>query len=222
MIDVRIPRPLAVAFAGALLYCGSAGPAAGVTDAQRCEAALELAGGKYAQCRLKAESRFTKTGDVSARSAAVTSCDGKLDRAYGKMPNSFRRHPRDMFREHIYVAPFYEDDPDELVKEIPVERILFGSDYPHAEGTKNPLDYLGEFAHFPADIVVALRTPDAQRSDEQRARLTSYYLSIAPSLQPQRDRLAQVQKQLAELKPFTTVPVMRELPQDKRRTTRLQ
>ncbi len=77
----------------------------------------------------------------------------RLDKAYGKMPGSFKRHPRDTFREHIFVAPFYEDDPDELIKEIPVERILFGSDYPHAEGTKNPLDYLEEFAHFPeADI----------------------------------------------------------------------
>jgi predicted TIM-barrel fold metal-dependent hydrolase len=74
----------------------------------------------------------------------------RLDRAYGKMPHSFKRHPRDVFCKHIFVAPFYEDDPDALVKEIPIEHILFGSDFPHAEGTSNPLDYLEEFAHFPA------------------------------------------------------------------------
>ncbi len=79
-----------------------------------------------------------------------------------------------------------------------------------------------EFARFPTDIIAALRTPDGQRNDEQRQRLTGYYLSIAPALQAQRDRLAQVQKQLAEFKPFTTVPVLRELPTDKRRTTHLQ
>jgi predicted TIM-barrel fold metal-dependent hydrolase len=72
----------------------------------------------------------------------------RLSQAYGKMPTAFKRHPRDVFQEHIYVAPFYEDDLAELRKDMPVERMIFGSDFPHAEGLSKPLDYLEEFKEF--------------------------------------------------------------------------
>jgi mono/diheme cytochrome c family protein len=45
---------------------------------------------------------------------------------------------------------------------------------------------------------------------------------VAPELQEARERLATIQQQLAELKPRTTVPVMRELPEDQRRKTFIQ
>ncbi len=44
----------------------------------------------------------------------------------------------------------------------------------------------------------------------------------ADELKPQRDRLAALKKQLAEVKPLTTVPVMKELTGRDRRKTRLQ
>lgn len=72
----------------------------------------------------------------------------RLKQAHGKMPTAFKRHPRDTFHEHIYVAPFYEDDLNDLRADIPVERIVFGSDFPHAEGLSNPLEYLEEFDDF--------------------------------------------------------------------------
>ncbi len=77
----------------------------------------------------------------------------RLDRACGQMPQYFKTHPRDLFLKHIYVAPFYEDDVNELRKELPIERIVFGSDYPHAEGVPEPLQYLEEFENFKADEV---------------------------------------------------------------------
>jgi predicted TIM-barrel fold metal-dependent hydrolase len=77
----------------------------------------------------------------------------RLSRAYGQMPQEFKRHPRDTFQKHVFVAPFYEDNPANLARELPSERILFGSDYPHPEGLANPLDYLAEFRDFaPADL----------------------------------------------------------------------
>jgi hypothetical protein len=58
---------LAPLAAGAvILLAALAPPAAAATDAKKCEAAVELAAGKYARCRLKAESRFTKNGDAVA------------------------------------------------------------------------------------------------------------------------------------------------------------
>ena len=42
------------------------------------------------------------------------------------------------FREHVWVAPFYEDDLSKLKDLIGVERIVMGSDWPHAEGLYDP------------------------------------------------------------------------------------
>jgi predicted TIM-barrel fold metal-dependent hydrolase len=77
----------------------------------------------------------------------------KLGRAYGQMPQEFKEDPRDTFRKHIFVVPFFEDTPTKLLELIPVERILFGSDWPHAEGLAEPLDYLTEWRGFKEDEV---------------------------------------------------------------------
>lgn len=77
----------------------------------------------------------------------------RLDRAYGQMPKAFAVHPRAQFERHVYVAPFYEDDVDALRAEMPVERMLFGSDFPHPEGAAEPLDYLDEFRAFAPDEI---------------------------------------------------------------------
>jgi len=77
----------------------------------------------------------------------------RLDRAYGQMPQTFKAHPREQFEKHIYVSPFYEDDLQELRDNIPIERILFGSDFPHPEGVAEPLEYLEEFEDFAPDEI---------------------------------------------------------------------
>jgi predicted TIM-barrel fold metal-dependent hydrolase len=77
----------------------------------------------------------------------------RLDRAHGQMPQAFKAHPREQFERHVYVAPFYEDDLDGLRSHIPVERMLFGSDFPHPEGAAEPLDYLEDFRSYaPAEV----------------------------------------------------------------------
>jgi len=81
---------------------------------------------------------------------------------------------------------------------------------------------VASFAEIPADVLAILKTDPPQRSEEQQSQLSNYYLTIAPSLASQRERLATVQKQLANLKPETTVPIQRELAPDQHRTTRLQ
>jgi len=77
----------------------------------------------------------------------------RFDKAYGQMPGAFKRHPRDTFHHNVFVAPFYEDDMDRLKTNMPVERILFGSDYPHPEGVEQPLDYLKEFSNYKPDEI---------------------------------------------------------------------
>jgi predicted TIM-barrel fold metal-dependent hydrolase len=72
----------------------------------------------------------------------------RLNHAYGQMPKAFKEHPIETFHRHIFVAPFYEDNTEELKKDIPTNRILFGSDYPHPEGLAEPLDYVKEFTTY--------------------------------------------------------------------------
>ncbi|MBN8246055.1 MAG: DUF1553 domain-containing protein [Verrucomicrobia bacterium] len=80
----------------------------------------------------------------------------------------------------------------------------------------------GEFARTPPDALAALRLPAASRSEVQRERIGTHFLSIAPALQSSRDQRVAVRKQLADLKPYTTVPITRELTGDQRRKTHLQ
>jgi len=79
-----------------------------------------------------------------------------------------------------------------------------------------------EFLVTPDSILKILAIPPAERSEAQQAELKKYYLSVAPLLRPERKRLAQLQKQVADQKPASTVPVMKELSADKRRVTKLQ
>ncbi len=47
----------------------------------------------------------------------------------------------------------------------------------------------------PADVIAIVKTPAASRSDPRKAALAAHFRSIAPSLQPQRERAAQLRAQ---------------------------
>lgn len=71
-----------------------------------------------------------------------------LRRAYGQLPKHFSRDPVEQFQEAVFVAPYYEEDLNELKQHVDPSRILFGSDWPHAEGLAAPLDYINEVKDF--------------------------------------------------------------------------
>lgn len=58
--------------------------------------------------------------------------------------------PSDMFRQNVWIAPFYEDDVVALAGLIGTEHVLNGSDYPHPEGLAKPLEFLDELEGLPA------------------------------------------------------------------------
>jgi len=78
------------------------------------------------------------------------------------------------------------------------------------------------FAEVPANMLTLLRIPAAERAPEQVTQLEQYYRGIAPLLKEPRDQLAKVRKQLSDIKPETTVPVMRDLAADQQRKTQIQ
>lgn len=69
-----------------------------------------------------------------------------LHRAGFLVPGYFAVDPVETFKEHIWVAPFWEDNLADAVDLIGAERVLFGSDFPHPEGMAKPRDYLHEMS----------------------------------------------------------------------------
>ena len=67
---------------------------------------------------------------------------------HGQNPGMFATNPVDQFLEHCWVAPFVEDSVPDLATVLPVERILFGSDWPHAEGIAHPRDFFEKVDSF--------------------------------------------------------------------------
>jgi predicted TIM-barrel fold metal-dependent hydrolase len=76
-----------------------------------------------------------------------------LKKAYGQMRWAFQEDPIETFRRQVWVAPYFEDDVAELRDLIGPEHVLFGSDFPHAEGLANPLDFLKELDGFSDDEI---------------------------------------------------------------------
>jgi predicted TIM-barrel fold metal-dependent hydrolase len=72
----------------------------------------------------------------------------KFKKVYGQNPSAFKQDPIESFREHVWVAPFYEDDMTKLKELIGVDRILFGSDWPHAEGLADPKSFADDLRRY--------------------------------------------------------------------------
>ena len=71
--------------------------------------------------------------------------EGLIDRlalVYKKMPETFKQDPVKSLRDHVFIAPFYEDDTARLIELMGSNRVMFGSDWPHPEGLATPLSYL--------------------------------------------------------------------------------
>ena len=62
--------------------------------------------------------------------------------------NYYKEHPADLFREHVWINPFWEDDVYEVAEHMGTNRVIFGSDWPHIEGMPSPLDYVKELDRF--------------------------------------------------------------------------
>lgn len=81
---------------------------------------------------------------------------------------------------------------------------------------------LPKFSRVPASLLALLAADPARREETQSKSLTAYYLrTVAPELQPERDRLSELRKQMDAMPPYM-VPVMHELAGESRRKTHLQ
>jgi predicted TIM-barrel fold metal-dependent hydrolase len=72
----------------------------------------------------------------------------RLRKQANQTPWVFAEDPLDTLRRHVWVTPYLEEDLAALAQLIGVDRILFGSDWPHGEGVAQPLDFAKELGGF--------------------------------------------------------------------------
>jgi predicted TIM-barrel fold metal-dependent hydrolase len=75
----------------------------------------------------------------------------KLRSSAARMKGYYGEHPLELFKRHVWINPFWEDDVNEVAAHMGPERVIFGSDWPHIEGMPQPIDYLPELEKFDAD-----------------------------------------------------------------------
>jgi predicted TIM-barrel fold metal-dependent hydrolase len=76
-----------------------------------------------------------------------------LHKQANRTPWLFPEDPLDTIRKHVWITPYYEDDMRKLADTIGVERVLFGSDWPHGEGLAEPASFTEELNAFTPDEV---------------------------------------------------------------------
>jgi predicted TIM-barrel fold metal-dependent hydrolase len=87
-----------------------------------------------------------------------------LESVYKKAPEGFGGDPIEAIKRSIHVSPFWEEDLAALSDLIGVDKVLFGSDYPHPEGLAEPTTYI--------DVISGMRKEDqAQIMGGNLARL---------------------------------------------------
>lgn len=94
--------------------------------------------------------RFPKLRLASIENGAMWVPDllRNLHDARGKMPFAFKEHPVEVFKRQVWVAPYYEDDMGRLKDELGIDRLLFGSDFPHTEGLAEPTQFVKDIPTF--------------------------------------------------------------------------
>jgi predicted TIM-barrel fold metal-dependent hydrolase len=50
--------------------------------------------------------------------------------------------PSEIFKRHVWVSPWPEEDVPGLSGLIGIDKVIMGSDWPHAEGNVQPADYV--------------------------------------------------------------------------------
>jgi predicted TIM-barrel fold metal-dependent hydrolase len=86
---------------------------------------------------------------VENGSAWVRPLIQKLEKLYARSPRLFEEDQIEAFKRCIWVHPFHEEDTVGLTELIGVDKVCFGSDYPHPEGMYDPITFVDELEGLP-------------------------------------------------------------------------
>src|ERR1700736_4023461 len=73
----------------------------------------------------------------------------RLKKAANTAPYHCKEDPVEQLKNNVWIAPYYEDDVKLLADTIGVDKILFGSDWPHGEGLADPMAFTADIPQFP-------------------------------------------------------------------------
>ena len=59
-----------------------------------------------------------------------------------------RGRASEIFKRHVWVNPYHEEDHAELVDLLGEDHVIFGSDFPHGEGLREPCSFANDLAGF--------------------------------------------------------------------------
>lgn len=82
-----------------------------------------------------------------------------LKKSYGQIPGAYDGvDPVEQVQKQVWVSPYYEDDLEELRDALGATQMIFGSDYPHAEGLADPKSFVDDLPTFSdAEIRLVMR-----------------------------------------------------------------
>ncbi len=90
-----------------------------------------------------------RVATIESGSGWVAELQKALKKSYGQTPGAYEHvDPVEQLRAHLWVSPYYEDDLGELRAVLGPERMIFGSDYPHAEGLADPKAFVADLPGF--------------------------------------------------------------------------
>jgi predicted TIM-barrel fold metal-dependent hydrolase len=84
---------------------------------------------------------------------ALDHAGGMLERHIQAFGQKIDERPSEIFKRHVWVSPFPEEDVVGLARMIGANQVLFGSDWPHPEGNIMPADYAACIRSLPAGDV---------------------------------------------------------------------
>jgi predicted TIM-barrel fold metal-dependent hydrolase len=72
----------------------------------------------------------------------------------GPWPGGYvKGRPSEVFKRHVFVSPYHEEDIVGLAGTIGASQVLFGSDYPHCEGLAEPREFAEALEGLPDDAL---------------------------------------------------------------------
>jgi predicted TIM-barrel fold metal-dependent hydrolase len=92
----------------------------------------------------------------------------KLAKSFGQSPRAYQQNPVEAFRRHVWVSPFQEEDLRGMAELVGADRMIMGSDFPHAEGIAEPAAYVHELAGFSAREVRMIMRDNALGLSDRR------------------------------------------------------
>ena len=71
--------------------------------------------------------------------------------------------PSQLFKEHVVVAPYPEENVARVADVSGWDCLVFGSDFPHSEGLPDPIQYVSQLGKLDDEIVYKLMRGNLER-----------------------------------------------------------